>query len=240
VATSTELINALIAQGYSRAAIGRAVGRDSSLIGQIAKGAKPGTNLNAALDQLLSTGEVQTPPFRRTTKAGTVAKVRARRGHEATVPLAPKGQRIRTVTKSTQQPGQVRKPAPQGQRNRLTHTVNRLPTGRELNRVTVPKSGRAENRQEGGNIAREAIARAAATGRRISGTVWAEVRRKDGTRERIPVQIGGKGGYSAQSALDAIDSTRGGAFAWLTNQVANRYPEYEGGFTIVGFDIDSW
>ncbi len=35
-------------------------------------------------------------------------------------------------------------------------------------------------------------------------------------------------------------STPGGAFSWLTGQVDKRYPEFEGGYTVVGFDIDVW
>lgn len=50
--TSQDLILALRAQGASMAAIGRSVGRDSSLISQIAAGKKPGANLYGALDSL--------------------------------------------------------------------------------------------------------------------------------------------------------------------------------------------
>ena len=45
MATSQELILELRAQGFSNAEIGRRLGRDSSLIGQIAKGAKPAVRL---------------------------------------------------------------------------------------------------------------------------------------------------------------------------------------------------
>ena len=38
----------------------------------------------------------------------------------------------------------------------------------------------------------------------------------------------------------AIAATPGGAFNWLNDQVAKRYPEFEGGFRIVGFDLDVW
>lgn len=76
MANSRELIESLIARGFSQRAIGRAVGRDSSLIAQIRKGAKPGANLTPALAQLAATGKVESAPERRTTKAGGVAKVR--------------------------------------------------------------------------------------------------------------------------------------------------------------------
>lgn len=64
MATSKDLISELRAQGFSNAEIGRRLGRDSSLIGQIARGSKPGRNLQQALTELVSGGEVKTPPFR--------------------------------------------------------------------------------------------------------------------------------------------------------------------------------
>ncbi len=240
MATSQELILELRAQGFSNAEIGRRLGRDSSLIGQIAKGAKPGANLQQALTELVSGGEVKTPPFRRTSSDGTLAKVRATKGHESVVPPAPRGQRIRTVTKSTAQPKTLPKKRPTGQRNLLSHQANRLPNGRELHRVTVPKTDRARNRSAGSKVIADVVARAAAAGRRISGTVWAEVQRKDGTRDRIPVQIGGHGGYSAQSIHDSIQHNPDAAFEWVDGQIQGRYPEFEGGFTVVAFDLDVW
>lgn len=238
--SSQELIHALRSQGHSYAEIGRRVGRDGSLIRQIANGIKPGRNLQGALAEFNDTGEVTTPPLRRTTSKGTLARIRGRRGAEPVIPTPPPGQRIRTITPSTAQPEQLRKTAPTGQRNTLDHQEHRMPGGRELHRITVPKSNQSANRQAGSGIVAEIVAKAAAAGRRISGTVWAEIRRKDGTKDRIPVQIGGHGGYSAQSAKDAIEGTPGGGFGWLTGQVDKRYPEFEGGYTVVGFDIDVW
>lgn len=240
MSTSKDLILELQTQGFSNAEIGRRLGRDSSLIGQIANGRKPGNNLNQALTELATRGEVKTPPFRRTSSDGTLAKVRATKGHESVVPAAPPGQRIRTVTKSTAQPPALPKRKPTGTRNQLSHQENRLPNGRELHRVTVPKTDRANNRSAGGKIMADVVARAAATGKRISGTVWAEVRRKDGSRDRIPVQLGGHGGYAAQSIHDALQSNPETAFEWLDGQIQGRYPEFEGGFTVVGFDVDVW
>lgn len=240
MATSKDLISELRAQGFSNAEIGRRLNRDSSLIGQIARGTKPGRNLQQALTELVTGGEVKTPPFRRTTSDGTLARVRATKGHDAVVPPVPRGQRVRTVTKSTAQPAALPKKQPRGQRNRLSHQANTLPNGRELHRVTVPKSDRASNRSEGSKIITDVVGRAAAAGRRISGTVWAEIRRKDGSRDRIPVQIGGHGGYSAQSIYDSISANPDDSFEWVDGQIQGRYPEFEGGFTVVGFDLDVW
>lgn len=53
---SRDDIAALHARGWTDAAIGRAVGRDSSLIHQIAVGRKPGRNLGPALDALAARG----------------------------------------------------------------------------------------------------------------------------------------------------------------------------------------
>lgn len=240
VASSQDLIQALQQQGFSNASIGRAVGRDSSLIGQIAKGAKPGANLQGALNELAQSGQVTTPPLRRTTSTGTLARVRSHVGAESVVPVAPVGQKVRTVSKSTQQPAPLDRPAPAGVRNRLSYQHDTHYSGREQHRVTVPKANRAENRLEGSAILLNAVARAAAAGKRISGTVWAEVRRKSGERDRIPVRLGGHGGYAAQDVREAMEATSGGAFQWVDNQVSNRYPEFQGDFTVVGIDLDVW
>lgn len=66
--TSRQIINELVAGGMSKSAIGRAIGRDSSLVSQISKGAKPGTNLRGALEQIQK-GEKPSEPARRVNKA---------------------------------------------------------------------------------------------------------------------------------------------------------------------------
>lgn len=76
ISEAGQLIKELIGKGFSKSRIGKAVGRDSSLISQIEKGKKPGSNLVGALGQLREKGKVETAAPRRTTKAGTVAKVR--------------------------------------------------------------------------------------------------------------------------------------------------------------------
>ena len=73
---SRELIEGLLAQGYTYSSIGKAIDRDSSLVSQVAKGKKPGRNLEASLEALLKSGLVETLPPRRTTRSGTQARVR--------------------------------------------------------------------------------------------------------------------------------------------------------------------
>jgi hypothetical protein len=84
MATSREIITRMHARGVSYEDIGRLVGRDSSLIGQIARGKKPGTNLTPSLeavsrvrkpDSYLRRNGPLEPP-RRVTRAGTPAQVR--------------------------------------------------------------------------------------------------------------------------------------------------------------------
>lgn len=72
-----ELILELKQKGYSYAAIGRILDRDSSLISQIARGKKPGSNLVSGLESI-GKQEAATikKPERRVTKSGEVAKVR--------------------------------------------------------------------------------------------------------------------------------------------------------------------
>lgn len=75
VSESARLIRDLNRKGMSDAAIGRALGRDSSLIGQIRKGKKPGRNLTPALESL-NAGNAPAPVSRRITRSGEVARVR--------------------------------------------------------------------------------------------------------------------------------------------------------------------
>lgn len=74
-ARARELVNDLRMQGLSYKEIGRRVGRDSSLISQIAHGKPKGASLVDAL-QKVERGEKSVDVARRTTKAGTQAKVR--------------------------------------------------------------------------------------------------------------------------------------------------------------------
>jgi hypothetical protein len=69
------LISKLLEKGHTKASIGRALGRDSSLIGQVYSGKKPGRNLTGGLSSLLESGKAASPP-RRTTSTGKPARVR--------------------------------------------------------------------------------------------------------------------------------------------------------------------
>lgn len=80
--TARELIELLTGQGVSKRAIGRAIGRDSSYVSQVARGIKPGEGLTDALDELrrrLDAGQAVAPvtaPARRTKASGEAARVR--------------------------------------------------------------------------------------------------------------------------------------------------------------------
>ena len=75
-ANAKDLINKLKASGKSYAEIGRALGRDSSLISQIARGKKPGANLVGSLQEFSGGKSKPTSPPRRTKKSGGLAAVR--------------------------------------------------------------------------------------------------------------------------------------------------------------------
>lgn len=74
-ATARESILALQAQGKGYHEIGRIVGRNDSLIRQIALGKKPGNNLAGALNQV-ARGERPEAPPRRTVAGGKEARTR--------------------------------------------------------------------------------------------------------------------------------------------------------------------
>ena len=75
MASARELIDRLHNNGLSYSEIGRRIGRDSSLVSQIARGKKPGTNLVGGLESIAGGASKATPP-RRITASGAPAKVR--------------------------------------------------------------------------------------------------------------------------------------------------------------------
>lgn len=79
IPSSRSSIERLRRAGYSDTAIGRAIGRDSSLIAQVGRGKKPGKNLAASLDALASGRKVRKPERRKTVRGG-VAATRGSRG----------------------------------------------------------------------------------------------------------------------------------------------------------------
>lgn len=76
--SSKELIGQLRETGWNFSKIGKALGRDSSLISQISAGKKPGRNLEASLRELLTGKKAEeiAKPERRKNKSGQTAKVR--------------------------------------------------------------------------------------------------------------------------------------------------------------------
>lgn len=81
---SEAIIRRLLGQGLTGEQIGRAIGRDRSLVSQVGRGRKPGSNLAGALGELERrvnagmTAEGIAEPARRTTSSGRVARVRRR------------------------------------------------------------------------------------------------------------------------------------------------------------------
>lgn len=76
--TAKEMIGALQSRGWSIRQIAHEVGRDPSLISQVAKGKKPGENLKPALEAMLS-GRPVPEPERRIRQNGELARVRLRK-----------------------------------------------------------------------------------------------------------------------------------------------------------------
>lgn len=76
MANAKDTINKLKAGGMSYSEIGRKLGRDSSLISQIARGKKKGGNLESSLEDLAEKRATVREPARRVAKSGEPAKVR--------------------------------------------------------------------------------------------------------------------------------------------------------------------
>lgn len=103
---SRQAIDELHGRGWTDSAIGRAIGRDSSLVHQVGTGKKPGTNLQDALGALAATGlpgpavakqapavAAVAPPSRRVRSSGQPARVRVSARHGIEVHRLPNGAR---------------------------------------------------------------------------------------------------------------------------------------------------
>lgn len=250
-----QLLQNLLAQGYTKAETARRLGRSRRTLDFILAGQKPGTNLRQSLHELNQSGQVSTPPTRRLARGGAIARVRGPRGQPAVTPPAPPptppppapapapGQQTgrRQASRSTDQPEFTQLPLTPGP-NTLNHEQHTLgPNGeREFHRIQVPKAHLAWNRELGREIVTNIVDRARHQAKRMQFTVWVEV----GTgarKQRRAVQLGGKGGYDAQDVYSGIVSESNDPFGWLAGQVAGRYPEFEQeNWTVVSVDLDIW
>lgn len=234
-ASSQELINHLLANGWTYAAIGRELQRHPSGLARIAIGDKEGSNLRTSLQQLVTTGTVTAPVPRRTTKSGQPVKVRGKSGQPSVVP--PDAQAIVPAAAGTTKKG--RKPAradlskpprglviqhktPQAPRSvlappeqvkpgksKFNESLLPHPTG-VLYRMTVPKT-EGEGRERGRQSLLEQMRKAKEAIKRLTFTVTLD--------DDKVVPIGSKRGYAADDAVLRAESEGDDPLAWLEGEV---------------------
>lgn len=239
---SRELLQALTADGMSLAEIARRLGRSTRLLRFVLRGQKPGNNLTQALTELAATGRVTREPARRTNRAGQLARIRGRGGQTITPPT-PRGRPAKKApgrgakTRSGAQPTFVRSQPPTGQ-NRLDVHRTQFPGGRTKTDIRVPRSG--WNREMGNEAIIEAVNEGVTNRQRLQITTWVEIGDPD-ERERMPVTLGGKGGYDSEDFATAIRIEQDDALSLLEAQISERYAAFESSdWTIIQVELDFW
>ena len=228
--TAQQLILDLLSQGRTQREIAQLLGRSEDLISVVKRGQRPGNNLIQALTDI-TRNITPAPVPRRTNKAGQTVRVRAPGGRTIEPPQPPP----RRHSSSTARPDTRRTPLPEG-RNRFRPDENILPGGRETHLFQMPRRNQ-DTRGMVGETAMDIITRTASNGGRWQATVTYEVDQPDGTRERIQVPVGEKGGYDARGVLDHVGDPRS-FLDWIDTQVGGRYKV--GGGVIVAIDMSIW
>lgn len=249
-----ELLRDLVAQGWRKRGIARAIDRHPRYIDFVLAGTKPGRNLVPALQELSSSGTVRTPPARRRRADGQVARIRGRRGQPSRTPTIPvpappvedaveleDRRPPRSLSTSTEQP-EFTAEAPQGLRNRVRRRDQIFHGGRRSRSLRFPKRNRLE-RQVAQDDVRDLIGQAGQNRQRCQIVAWYELP----DRQRKRVTLGGHGGYNAADIDQAIRD--GDVFDWLIQQRGERGNTSDSGSlsdaelqeaTLVGIDVDVW
>ena len=224
--TAGELIDDLIGKGLTQTEIADALGRDQSLISQVRRGKKPGSNLVETLQELSEKGTATRQPARRQTKAGT-ARVRGKAGSPGVVPPQPGNAGGKRVSRRVEVPkrGTFSKETTYGRQSRK-HTI-RFPR-------TKGSKGKERAWEETGkamkSLARKKWGDKDLPERRVQITMTYE----DGAK----VDIGSKGGYRPEAILAGLNDSGGNVESWVDSQgVKNRYEDLNPNARMVSIDI---
>jgi transcriptional regulator with XRE-family HTH domain len=186
--SSREALAELLAAGMTKAEVARAVGRDSSVMSQIERGAKPYANLEPTLRALAEqrAGRAVTIPEapRRTTAAGDVAKVRGKTKFAGGRVVRVKQQAVKSGARSIL--ARLRQAAAAGLKVAFTVVY---PTGVELGKSghRSPPEAEAEHTIElgfggahqGGGHAQDMVDRAEAEGGDVGAALSAYIAQND-------------------------------------------------------------
>lgn len=262
--TAGDLIRSLHALGMSYAAIGREVGRDSSLIVQVAKSESPsrGANLVHALTELRVTGAVSELPARRLRHDGHPVPVRAK-GGGTTIPRGVRptpgtiasqlAQRYTGPTPQTPLPRPAARSQPahepvpghdQKSSRRPSVEVKKIGPATRL-KFRFPKTKKAKGRDIAGAELKEQLERLRETegsSKRASVQIIFEGRNG---REGREIEIGGHGGYDLDKFIATYGTGDGQTFGRL-HDIVLKIPGSPGrdpitsSDKIVGININVW
>lgn len=218
--SAKEYIELLISRGMSQSEIAQEMQRDSSLISQIRRGKKPGSNMVGSLKELAETGSVTKRPPRRKTSQGTYSHVRGAKGRQNVLPKGVNESERREKTKGRRVSEHVDVPA----RGRfIKHPTEYGPNMRKY-KVDFPKTKDTKGRK--------------AAFDELSKDVQSLDRKQWGDKE-LPerrayfkvtyadgstAEVGSKGGYRTETVLAGIDKHEGDFESWLKTQgLGERY-----------------
>ena len=226
-------------------AIAAAINRSPRLLRFVANGDKPGTNLTTALTELYRSGQVRTPPPRRQRSDGQTARIRGRRGQPSVQPPQPPRPQTppappapASTAPTNRQPSFTAPTAPEG-RNTFDVDHTDFPGGRTKDTIRAPRRG--WNRELGNEAVNDVLERGITGGQRLQITAWVELDTAHGHR-RIPVLLGGKGGYDPNNLAMQIRIDQGDALTTISDQINNdRYAELlDSEWTLVQVELDLW
>ncbi|GAB3244498.1 hypothetical protein [Arthrobacter pigmenti] len=199
-----EMIAELRERGLTTAEIAGDLDRDPSIVRQILSGKKSGEHYRQTLTELYTTGRARTIPPRRRTKSGQISKVRAKSGGEdkSVTPVEHQARYREQPKRGTYRPGE---------------TMYFRGGGRQYE-VDFPKTKRAKGRAQGWDRVKKQ-ARSAARKQ------WGE-RQLPEKRVKFNItfsdgrvmEVGGKGGYSAEDFNQGIKDNDGDVEAFLMSQ----------------------
>lgn len=232
--SAKEYIELLMSRGMNQSEIAQEMQRDSSLISQIRRGLKPGSNMVGSLKELAETGSVTRRPPRRKTSKGEYSHVRGSNGQKNVLPKGVNEDERREKTKGRRVSTHVEVPA----RGRYVKHPTEYGLNMRKYKVDFPKTKDAKGRK--------------AAFDELSKDVQSLHRKKWGDKD-LPerrayfkvtyadgstAQVGSKGGYRTETVLAGIEKHEGDFESWLKTQgLGERYMDLNPDTPFVSIEI---
>lgn len=218
--SAKDYIDVLISRGMNQAEIAHEMQRDSSLISQVRRGKKPGSNMVASLKELVDTGSVSQRPPRRKTSQGNYSHVRGAKGQGNVLPQGVDEDERMRKTKGRRVKNRVDVPA----RGKYVKHPTEYGVNMRRYKVDFPKTKDAQGRVEAWKVLGKD---AKSLNRKTWGDKELPERRayfKVTYADGSTAEVGSKGGYRTETVLAGIEKHDGDFEAWLKTQgLGERY-----------------